>query len=47
MGLDELFGHYYRITIRLECTVKILVWIKIAKISDPFNTMRTTGLDVV
>ena len=37
-GLDQIFGQYYRIRIGLDCTVRILDWTKIAKISDPFNT---------
>jgi len=30
--------HFYRIKIELEYTMKILDWIRIAKIFDPFNT---------
>jgi len=36
--LDQIFGQYCRIRIGLDYTVKILDWIRIAKISDPFNT---------
>jgi len=38
-GLDQIFGQYFRIGIGLFYTIKILDWIRIAKISDPFNTM--------
>jgi len=33
-----MFGQYYRISIGLDYIMKILDWIRIANISDPFNT---------
>jgi len=33
-----MFGQYYRISIGLDYTMKILDWIRIANMSDPFNT---------
>jgi len=32
-GLDQIFGQYYRFRIRLDYTMKILDWIRIAKSS--------------
>jgi len=37
-GLDQIFGQCYRIRIGLDYTMKILDWIWIANITDPFNT---------
>jgi len=37
-GFDQIFGQYCRIKSGLDCTMKILNWIRIGKISDPFNT---------
>jgi len=37
-GLDQIFGQVYRIRIGSDYSVKILDWIRIAKISDLFNT---------
>ena len=37
-GLDQIFGQVYRIRIGPEYSMKILDWIRIAKISNLFNT---------
>jgi len=36
--LDQIFGQFYRIRIGPDCTMKILDWIRITKISNLFNT---------
>jgi len=36
--LDQIFGQVYRIKIGLDYSIKILDWIRIAKISNLFNT---------
>jgi len=45
-NLDHTFGHYYRIRIGLDYKMKILDWIRIAKISDPFNTSLHSAAEV-
>ena len=40
-GLEQIFGPYYRIMIGLDETMKILDWVRVAKISDPFNISMT------
>jgi len=40
--LDQIFGQYFRIRIGLDYTIKRLDWIRIAKISDMFNTTRVS-----
>jgi len=37
-GLDQAFAQHYRMRIGLEYKMKILDWIWIVKICDPFNT---------
>jgi len=36
--LDQIFGQVYRIRTGPDCSMKILDWIRIAKISNLFNT---------
>jgi len=42
--LDQIFGQYYRIRIGLDNKMDILDWIRITKISDPFNSNLNQGL---
>jgi len=43
-GLDQIFGQVYRIWYGTDYKMKILDWIRIAKISDPCNTTRWNTL---
>jgi len=38
--LDQIFGQHYRIRVRLDYTMKILDWMRIAKIFVPFTNSR-------
>ena len=38
--MDEIFGQVYRIRIAPDYSMKILDWIRIAKVSDLFNTRK-------
>jgi len=42
-----MFGQFYLIRIRLDYTMKMLGWIRIAKIFDPFNTTTRSSVEML
>jgi len=46
IGLDQIFGQVYRMKIGPEYSMKISGWIRIAKISDLFNTIGYVEISV-